>query len=114
MAALFLDIEEAFDTTWHSGLLHILSELEFSTSLIKLIASFLANRKFKVLVEGEFSTPRKIAAGVPQGFVLAPISYNLHINDALAAPRTYLALFTNDTCIYATQKHEHHVLCKMQ
>jgi hypothetical protein len=28
-AAVFLDIEEAFDTTWHSGLLYRLSELAF-------------------------------------------------------------------------------------
>jgi hypothetical protein len=27
-ASVFLDIEEAFDTTWHSGLLYKLSELE--------------------------------------------------------------------------------------
>jgi hypothetical protein len=32
---IFLDIEKAFDTTWHIGLLHKLSKLEFSTSLIK-------------------------------------------------------------------------------
>jgi hypothetical protein len=60
-AAVFLDIEKAFDTTGHSGLLYKLSELEFSRSLIKLIAG----RKFEVLIEGEFSTPRKITAGVP-------------------------------------------------
>jgi hypothetical protein len=41
MAAVLLDIEEAFDTTWHSGLLYKLSELQFPISLIKLIASFL-------------------------------------------------------------------------
>jgi hypothetical protein len=46
-AAVFLDIEETFDTTWHSGLLYKLSEFEFSTSLIRLIASFLIDRKFK-------------------------------------------------------------------
>jgi hypothetical protein len=39
MAAVFFDIEKAFTTTWHSGLLHELSELEFSTSHIKLTAS---------------------------------------------------------------------------
>jgi hypothetical protein len=33
-AAVFLDIEKAFYTTWHSGLLYKLSNLEFSTSLI--------------------------------------------------------------------------------
>jgi hypothetical protein len=45
-AAVFLDIEKAFDTTWHSGLLFKLSKLEFSNSLIKLIWSFLSQRKF--------------------------------------------------------------------
>jgi hypothetical protein len=80
MAAVFLDIEKALNKTWHSGILYKLSELACSTSLIKLIASFLTSRKFKVLVEGEFSTPRNIAAGVPQGsvLVLASILYSLY------------------------------------
>jgi hypothetical protein len=58
-AAVFLDIEKAFDTTWHSGLLYKLSELKFLTSLIKVIASFLTDIKFNVLVEGELSTQKK-------------------------------------------------------
>jgi hypothetical protein len=45
-AAVFLDIEKAFDTTWHTGLLYKLSKMDFSTSLIKLTSSFLSNRKF--------------------------------------------------------------------
>jgi hypothetical protein len=115
-AAVFLDIEKTFDKTWHSGLLYTrkLSELAFSTSLVKLIAFFLTNRKLKVLVEGKFSTPRNIAARAYQGSVLALILYNLYINDAPAAPGTRLALFANDTCIYATEKHEHCVLYKLQ
>jgi hypothetical protein len=36
-AAVFLDIEKAFDITWQPGLLYNLPKLEFSTSLIKLI-----------------------------------------------------------------------------
>jgi hypothetical protein len=35
-AAVFLDIEKAFDTTWHPGLLYKLSKLRFSNNLIKL------------------------------------------------------------------------------
>jgi hypothetical protein len=66
-AAVFSDIEKAFENTWHSDLLYKLSEFEFLSSLIKLIASFLTDRKFTVLVEGECFTPRNIAAGVPQG-----------------------------------------------
>jgi hypothetical protein len=72
MTAVFLDIEKASDITWHFGLLYKLSNLEFSTNLIKLIASFLSQRKFSVSVEGEMSTPREMQAGVPQGSVLSP------------------------------------------
>jgi hypothetical protein len=46
MAAAFLDIEKAFDTTWHSGLLYKLSKLEFSNSLIKLIHNGLTNMDY--------------------------------------------------------------------
>jgi hypothetical protein len=62
-AAVFLDIEKVSDTKWQSGLLYKLSKLEFSTSLIKLISSFLSKRKFSVSVEGEKSTPREMRAG---------------------------------------------------
>jgi hypothetical protein len=43
LEVVFLDIEKAFDATWHPGLLYKLSELEFPTSLIKLISSFFHN-----------------------------------------------------------------------
>jgi hypothetical protein len=76
-AAVFLDIEKAFDKIWHFGLLYKLSELKYSISLIKFINSFLSQRKFRVSVEGELSTPRDIQAGVQQGSVLFSTFYSL-------------------------------------
>jgi hypothetical protein len=64
MAKVFLDIEKAFDTTWHLGLLHKLSKLKYLISLIK--SPFLSQRKFRVSVKGEKSAPRNIQAVVPQ------------------------------------------------
>jgi hypothetical protein len=58
--AVFMDIEKAFDTSWHPGLLCELFKLHFSPSLIKLISSFLSNRKFRVMAEGQLTTPRDI------------------------------------------------------
>jgi retron-type reverse transcriptase len=114
-AAVFWDIKKAFDKTWHLGLLYKLSELKFSTSLIKLINSFLSQRKFRVSVEGELSSPRNIQAGVPQGTVLSPTLYSLFINDTHQTPGVYLSLFTDDTCIvYATDHKEGYVLRKLQ
>jgi hypothetical protein len=98
-AAVFLDIENAFDKIWHIGLLYKLSELTFLTSLITLINSFLSQRKFRVSIEDELSSPRNIQAGVPQGSVLSPTLYSLFINDTPQTPGVYLGLFADDTCI---------------
>jgi hypothetical protein len=89
-AAVFLDIEKAFDTTWHPRLLYKLAKLQFSNNLIKLISSFLSQRNFRVSVEGKLSTPRYMQAGVPQGSVLSPTLYNLYINDTPPNPRCKL------------------------
>jgi hypothetical protein len=77
--ALFLDIEKAFDKTWHFGFLDELSHLTFLVSLIKLISFLLSQRKFRVSVEGEMFTPRDIQAGMPQGFVLSPTLYSINV-----------------------------------
>jgi hypothetical protein len=105
-AAVFLDTEKAFDTTWHSGLLYKLSKLKFSTSLIKLIGSILSQRNFRVLVEGEMSTSRVMQAGVPQGSVLFPTVFNMYINNATQIHGLNLALFADDTCLYATVRKD--------
>jgi hypothetical protein len=78
-AAVFLDVEKAFDAAWHLGLLHKLSEVQFSASVIKLISSFLSNRGFKASV---YATGNK--SRVPQDSALS-----------------HLALFAYDACIYA-------------
>jgi hypothetical protein len=94
--------------------LYKISKLQFPANLIKLINSFLTNRKFRVSVEGELSTPREIQAGVPQGSVLAPTLYSLYINDTSRTPGVHFALFADDTCMYATDRKEGYVLRKLQ
>jgi hypothetical protein len=112
-AAVFLDIRQAFDTTWHFGLLCKLSKLEFSISLIKLVSSFLSQCKFSVSVGGEMSVTREMQAGVPHS-VLSPTLYNMYINDARQTHGVHLALFADDTWLYATDRKEGFVVRKLQ
>jgi hypothetical protein len=112
--AVFLDIEKAFNTTWHAGLVYKLSKLQFSINLTRLISSYLSYRKFRVSVEVELSTPREIQAGVPQGSVLAPTLSNLHIYDNTQITGVQLAVFADYTYIYATDRNDTYVLRKLQ
>jgi hypothetical protein len=59
-AAVFLDIETAFDKTLHTGLLYKLNKLKFLPNLIKFIHSFQSERRIVVSVEGDTYTPKEI------------------------------------------------------
>jgi hypothetical protein len=106
-AAVFLDIEKAFETIWHSGLLYKLSKSELSTSLIKLSSSFLSQRKFMF---------RQKAKCLRQGkceqecfkfmFCSLLCTICIYVNDATKIPSVYLALFADDTCLYGTDREE--------
>jgi hypothetical protein len=72
-AAVFLYSEKVFDTTWYLGFLYKLLELKFLITLIKLISSFLSQRKFRVWVEGEMF--------MPQDLVPYTTLCSLYIND---------------------------------
>jgi hypothetical protein len=109
-----LGYRKAFDTTWQPGLIYKLSKLQFSTTFIKLISSSVSQRNFTVSVEGEMSTPKYMQAGVPQGSVLSITLYNLYINDTHQTPGVNLALFADDTCLYATDRKQGYVLRKIQ
>jgi hypothetical protein len=84
--------------------------VKFSTNLIKLISSFLSQRKFRFSAEDEISTLREIKAGVPQ----VSVPHNLYINDTSQTTGVNLALFADDTSLYATERKEGYVLRKLQ
>jgi hypothetical protein len=53
-------------------------------------------------------------AGVPQGSVLSLTLYTLYFNETPQTPGVNLALFADDTCLYATDHKEGYVLRKIQ
>jgi hypothetical protein len=70
--------------------------------------------KIQNLGKGEMSTPRYMKAGMLQGSVLSPKLYNLYINDIPKTSGVNLALFANDTCLYATELKDSYVLRKIE
>ena len=97
----FLDISQAFDKVWHTGLLYKLKQF-LPHTYFNIIKSYLTDRYFLVKFQEEQTTLTSIASGVPQGSVLGPILYLLYTSDLPTHPRTNISTFADDTAILAT------------
>jgi ribonuclease HI len=66
-----LDLSKAYDTTWRFGILRTLRKWQIGGRMFNVLNSFLADRTFRVNVEGHFSKEMPLENGVPQGSVLS-------------------------------------------
>lgn len=112
-SGILIDVAQAFDKVWHDGLnfkLHRDLPEEYS----KLLESYITERYFRVKHEEEYSTIRKIEAGVPQGSVLGPTLYILFTRDIPTPPDTKIATFADDTVVLVTGKSISETTNKLQ
>ena len=82
---LALDFSKAFDTLRHSSLMNKYALLSLPDEVYNWLANYFQGRTHCTRVGGEFSTFRKISAGVIQGSVPGPASYVVAASDL--APR---------------------------
>lgn len=101
--AVFLDIKQAFDKVWHSGLLYKL-KLHLPSQLYLLLKSYLTDRTYQVKMNSAVSDIHQIKSGVPQGSVLGPLLYLLYTSDAPTTDHTILATFADDTAILSANQ----------
>ncbi|KAJ8887362.1 hypothetical protein PR048_013577 [Dryococelus australis] len=103
-AALYIDIEKAYDKVKHTFLIHKLIEAGFPSVYWELIPSYLSNRKFHVTLDGHLSSQKNIETGVPQGLVLSPLLYALYTRDKPKCEVSSFILYAGDPVIYAKDR----------
>jgi retron-type reverse transcriptase len=81
-------MKKAFDRVWIKGLLYKMHVAGLNSSFIRLMYSYLNDRKIKVKINNELSTEKLIKAGVPQGSVLEPSLFNFYTHEMPAFIQT--------------------------
>ena len=95
-----LNFEKAFDTVPHEQLKAKLYRYGITGKTLMWIDSFLCYRKQCVVVNGTKSKWSVVESGVPQGTVLDPVLFSLHINDILDNISSDIRLFADDCVCY--------------
>lgn len=109
-----MDIEKAFDSIWHKGLIYKLNKFNFPIYLIKIINSFLSDRSFKVILNDTLSIEKEIPAGVPQGAILSPTLYSIYIADFKPQADCDIAFYADDSAIIASGKSSNKIVNTLQ
>lgn len=114
--AVFLDVAQAFDKVWHTGLLHKL-KTTLPGPYYLLLKTYLHSRYFQVKYNSSYSSCHEVLSGVPQGSVLGPLFYLIFTADLPTTDHTTIATFADDTGllavhadpIVASQQLQHHL-----
>ena len=79
LGVLPTDLLKAFDCLLHELLIAKLDPYGFHKTPLKLIHSYLSNRKQRVKINDRYSSGNEISFGVLQGSILGPSLFNIFI-----------------------------------
>ena len=99
--AVALDISNAFDRVLHGSLIHKRKSCGISGQIFRLISSFLSNRQLRVVLDGKYSQEYPVNVRVPQGSILGPTLFLLHINNPPDDVICDIAIYADDTTLYS-------------
>lgn len=97
---IFMDSAEAFDKISHNKLLQKISSLPLDPCLIKLLQTYLTQRKQYICLYVEKSECVTPNSWVPQGSILSPLLFALFINDLPPLVNSEILLIADDVKIF--------------
>ena len=112
--ALLTDLSKAFDCLPHGLIVAKLHAYGFSIESLKLINSYLTERKQRVKINGQFSSWLDILLGVPQGSSLG-LLFNIFLRDMfLFCKDVNVASYADDNTPYCISKTTEEVISQLE
>ena len=101
---IFADFKKAFDLVDHEIMIQKLQIYGLDENSLKLLKSYLSDRKQRTVIGNAYSSSQSLLHGVPQGSVLAPLLFLIYINDLaeVMPPATIVDIFADDTTLSAS------------
>ncbi|MCG8113581.1 MAG: reverse transcriptase domain-containing protein, partial [Candidatus Thiodiazotropha taylori] len=103
-AALFIDIEKAYDSVWRDGLMMKLKDMGITGRMWYWIRDFLADRSAVINLSGVRGPGFSTDIGLPQGSVISPLLFSLFIADWYEKVKSEKVKFADDGTIWITGK----------
>ncbi len=102
---IFLDLSKDFDTLNRKILLDKFEHCGVNGISLRLIESYLTNRKQYVEIDGSNSDMLCLTTCVPQGSILGPLLFIIYINDISQARKLFdFIIYTDDTTLSTTSE----------
>ena len=94
-------MSKAFDKVSHVTLIAKLRQYHINGSLLEWFSSYPHDRRQRVTILGATSSEKPVSSGVPQGNILGPVLFLVHVNDLPdAVQNSSVACFADDTKIF--------------
>ena len=109
--ALLTDLSKAFDCLSHELLVAKLCAYGMDIPSLRLIHSYLKERKQRVRINNSYSSWSTLLYGVPQGSIIGPLLFNIYMTDLfLSIKKCEIANYADDCTLYTSQSKTKNVI----